>query len=82
MLQDPSLALSVNSIRGATLNGLVYFPNSALTFDGNPGPSGPRCLLLVVNAVQVDANSRFDSQGCAQAGLVNLPTVLTVALAE
>jgi hypothetical protein len=82
MLQDPSLASGVNSITGAALNGLVYFPNSSLIFDGNLGASGPRCLLLVANSVQIDANSSLESGGCAQAGLANLPTVLTVALAE
>jgi len=67
---------------GATLNGLVYFPNSSMIFHGNPSATGPKCLLLVVNWLNVDANSSLDSSGCAGAGLATLPTVSTVALAE
>ena len=67
---------------GATLNGLVYFPNSSMIFHGNPSATGPKCLLLVVNWLKVDANSSLDSSGCASAGLATLPTVSTVALAE
>jgi hypothetical protein len=67
---------------GATLNGLVYFPNSALTFHGNPSATGPRCLVLVVNSVTVNASSSLDAGGCASVGLVNLPAINTVALAE
>jgi hypothetical protein len=73
---------SIAGAPNATLNGLVYFPNSSLIFDGNPIDNGPRCLRLVANSVQIDANSSLESEGCAQAGLANLPTVLTVALAE
>jgi hypothetical protein len=67
---------------GQTLNGLVYFPNSSLTFHGNPIATGSKCLLLVINSVNVNANSSLDTAGCASAGLTNLPTVSTVALAE
>jgi Flp pilus assembly protein TadG len=67
---------------GATLNGLVYFPNSSLTFHGNPSATGPRCLVLVVNSLNVNDTSSLDTGGCANAGLVGLPAVDTVALAE
>ena len=67
---------------GATLNGLVYFPNSALTFHGNPSTTGPRCLVLVVDSVNVNDTSSLDTGGCATAGLINLPAIDTVALAE
>jgi len=36
----------------------------------------------VVNTLNVNATSSLDSAGCASAGLANLPTVSTVALAE
>ena len=42
---------------GAVLNGLVYFPNSSLTFTGAPSAAGPKCLLLVVNTVIIDGAS-------------------------
>lgn len=73
---------SVTGALGATLNGLVYFPNSSLTFHGNPSATDPKCLLLVVNWLNIDANSSLDTGGCANAGLANIPTVSTVALAE
>ncbi|MBV8131817.1 MAG: hypothetical protein JO282_04815 [Alphaproteobacteria bacterium] len=73
----------IDGTAGATLNGLVYFPKASVTsFHGNPSAAGPRCLLLVVNSLNVNALSSVDSAGCASAGLANLPTLSTVALAE
>lgn len=66
----------------AIINGLVYFPNSSMTFRGNPSPTGPRCLLLVVGAAVVAGSSSLESAGCASVGLASLPKVYTVALAE
>jgi Flp pilus assembly protein TadG len=78
----PSSHSSVTGAPGATLNGLVYFPNSSLTFHGNPSATGPKCLVLVVNTLMVDQTSSLETRGCAGAGLTDLPTVSTVALAE
>jgi hypothetical protein len=84
MAQDgsPSSGSSIIGAPGATLNGLVYLPNSSLTFHGNPSAAGPKCLLLVVGSLNVDANSSLDAGGCASAGLADLPVIYTVALAE
>ena len=68
--------------QAATLNGLIYFPNSSLTFHGKPSATGPRCLVLVVDSVNVNSTSSLDAGGCASAGLISLPTVNNVALAE
>jgi hypothetical protein len=73
---------TIGGASGTTLNGLVYFPRSSISFHGNPSVTGPACLLLVVNAVEVDASSTLSTAGCGSAGLANLPTVSTVALAE
>jgi Flp pilus assembly protein TadG len=73
---------TVGGAPGSTLNGLVYFPKSRLTFHGAPSASGPPCLLLVVRRLKVDASSQLEPGGCASVGLTNLPTVKTVALAE
>ena len=73
---------TVTGAPGATLNGLVYFPKTSMTFHGSPSTTGPKCLLLVVSSLNVDASSNLDIGGCASAGLTNLPTVYTVALAE
>jgi hypothetical protein len=68
--------------QGATVNGLIYFPNSSLTFHGSPSATGPRCLVLVVDSVNVNSTSSLDTGGCSSAGLFGLPTVNSVALAE
>ena len=78
----PSGPSSVTGAPGATLNGLVYFPISSLTFHGNPSVTGPKCLVLVVDTLLVDQTSGLETRGCAGAGLTNLPTISTVALAE
>jgi len=73
---------TIGGAPGATLNGLLYFPNSSLTFHGEPSATGPQCLLLVVKTLDVDAASRLEAGGCAGAGLGNLPVISTVAVAE
>jgi hypothetical protein len=65
-----------------TLNGLVYFPKSSMTFHGTPSAAGPHCLLLVVGTVKVDATSHLEADGCISAGLTVLPPISTVALVE
>jgi hypothetical protein len=65
-----------------TLNGLVYFPNTNMTFQGGPDAGSASCLVLVVKTVTLQGNPTFDDSGCTNAGLTNLPTVKTVALAE
>jgi len=73
---------TIGGTPGATLNGLVYFPNSSMTFHGAPSATGPECLLLVVRTLNIDAASRLETNGCASAGLGNLPSIRTVAVAE
>src|SRR5262249_5997425 len=76
---------SYNTIGGVldtTLNGLVYFPNSSVTFHGAPSAAGPQCLLLVVKTLNIDASSRLETGGCRTAGLGNLPVIYTVAISE
>lgn len=73
---------TIGGAPGATLNGLVYFPNSSMTFHGEPTTTGPQCLLLVVKTLDIDAASRLEAGGCASAGLGNLPVIGTVAVAE
>ncbi len=73
---------TIGGAPGAILNGLVYFPNSSMTFHGAPSATGPQCLLLVVKTLDIDAASRLEVGGCAGAGLGNLPAIDTVAVAE
>ena len=64
---------------GMNLTGLLYFPNATVGFRGNPSAT---CTLLVASQVTIDSSSRLSTSGCGTAGLTNLPTVYTVALAE
>ena len=79
---SPSQGSQISGGPGATLNGLVYFPKSSMTFHGNPSATGPKCLVLVINWLNVDADSTLDSSGCANIGLTNLPTLHNATLAE
>jgi hypothetical protein len=86
-VQDP-LAVSRgsttpdNTLGGGTgmnLNGLLYFPHTTVGFDGNPSGT---CTVLITNQLIIEGNSHFSISGCTSAGVTNLPTVNTVALAE
>ena len=65
-----------------SLNGLVYFPNTAMTFQGTPAAGSAACLVVVVNTLTLQGNPELDDSGCTNAGLTNLPTPKTVALTE
>ena len=78
----PSQGSQISAGSGATLNGLVYFPKSTMTFHGNPSTTGPRCLILVIYWLNVDADTILNSSGCANIGLTNLPTLHNATLAE
>jgi len=67
---------------GGWLNGLIYFPNSSLTFHGVPDSIGPKCLLIVASTLKLDATSTLDATGCGAAGLTTLPALSKVGLAE
>ena len=65
-----------------SLNGLVYFPNTAMTFQGTPAAGSAACLVVVVNTLTLQGNPQLNDLGCTNAGLTNLPTPKTVALTE
>ena len=67
---------------GAMLNGLVYFPNTSMDFQGTPSIGSNSCLLLVVQQVEFAGNASLNDTGCTNAGLSTVPTVKTIALAE
>ena len=73
---------SIGGAPSATLNGLIYFPKTSMAFHGQPSTSDPKCLLLVVGTLNVDATSSLDAGGCTKAGLTNLPVIYKIALAE
>jgi hypothetical protein len=64
------------------LNGLVYFPQSSMDFQGGPATGSASCLVLIVKTVNLQGTPSFNDSGCTNAGLTNLPTVKTVALTE
>ena len=61
-----------------TLTGLVYFPKTAITFQGGPDSTGPQCLVLVANTIGFQGNPRFATSGCSSVGLTNLAVPKTV----
>jgi Flp pilus assembly protein TadG len=62
-----------------TLTGLLYFPATAVRFQGNLDAT---CTLLIASRVGTNGSVRFATSGCAGAGLSNRPAVYTVALVE
>jgi Flp pilus assembly protein TadG len=64
---------------GQTLNGLVYLPNSNMSFQGNPSVTNS-CLLIISKTLTLDGASSLATGGCANT--LPLPTVKTVALAS
>ena len=64
---------------GQTLNGLLYTPNSNLTFQGNPNVTNS-CLLVVANTMTLSGNSSLATGGCPNT--FPLPEVKSVALAS
>src|SRR5262249_28076339 len=63
---------------GQTINGLIYLPNSNLTFQGNPSVTSS-CLLTVANTVTLQGNSTLETGGCSSG--FPLPQVKIVSLA-
>jgi Flp pilus assembly protein TadG len=68
---------------GQTLNGLVYFPDSALTFQGNPAVGNSSCLLTVANTLTLAGNASVSATtGCPTSGPGGVKKIFTVALVE
>jgi len=64
---------------GQTLNGLIYTPNSNLSFQGNPSVTNS-CLLVVANTMTLSGNSSLATGGCPNT--FPLPEVKKIALAS
>jgi ferredoxin-like protein FixX len=64
---------------GQALNGLIYMPNSNLTFQGNPSVTNS-CLLVVAKSMTLSGNSSLATGGCTSS--LPLPEVKNVALAS
>ena len=79
--QDPKLTSGVDiSAAGNSptwdITGVVYLPNSNVTFSGavNKSSNGQSCFVLVANSVLISGTgSILSTGGCAAAG-VNMPT--------
>lgn len=81
LYQDPSLTTGVDIASAGNqptwdITGLVYVPNSNITFSGavNKSSYGASCFVLVSNTVYVSGTGAiFENGGCDQAGLA-MPT--------
>ena len=67
---------------GSLLSGLIYFPNTNLSFAGNIQTDPSNCLVAVASSVSLTGNIRLDDSGCQTAGLTALPTIFSVFLAD
>lgn len=68
---------------GQTLDGLVYFPNTALTFQGNPTTGNTSCLLTVANTLTLAGNTTvMATTGCPTSGPGGVHQIKTVALVQ
>jgi Flp pilus assembly protein TadG len=76
-IKSPSTAKANAS---ETLNGLVYFPDSDMTFQGGAG--GGSCLMIVANSLTLQGNPALSTTGCPTTGPGAKKTVSTVALVE
>ncbi|MBV9154594.1 MAG: hypothetical protein JO204_22725 [Alphaproteobacteria bacterium] len=59
-----------NSLVGGgsqNITGVVYFPDSAITYGGNNSTSGPVCTKLVANTISFKGSSTFNSN-CTSTG--------------
>ena len=83
MYQDPNLSDSNGGLDVSysgnsptwNISGLVYLPNSNVTFSGAVGKSsnGSNCFALVVQTLLINGTADMTSGSCAAAGL-NMPT--------
>jgi hypothetical protein len=81
IIQDPNAPANTVTVKAnatETLNGLVYFPEAAMEFQGGPDAGAASCLVLVVNTLKFQGNPTLDDSGCASAGLSTLPTVIAL----
>jgi hypothetical protein len=64
------------------LSGLVYFPKTAVTFQGTPTAGGPQCLVLVADTIALQGTPAFATDGCSSEGLNTLPFPKTITLVD
>jgi Flp pilus assembly protein TadG len=65
----PSGSNTFQGTPGQTLDGLVYFPDTALTFQGNPTTGNNSCLLTVANTLTLQGNTTtMATTGCPPGG--------------
>jgi Flp pilus assembly protein TadG len=66
------------------LSGLVYFPDTTLSFQGTPTSNlgAANCLVIVANQVQLQGNPAMAVGGCGSLGLNTLPFPKTITLVD
>jgi hypothetical protein len=80
MVQDMA-AGAVTIGNAGSLGGLIYFPQTNLSFAGNIQPDTSNCLVAVANSLSLTGNIGLNDSGCPTAGLATPPMVLSVFLA-
>jgi hypothetical protein len=80
----PGVLLADNGTSGGTIggsnaftySGIVYFPNSNLTFTGTTNASG-NCLEVIAGSITVNGNENFVGSGCSSLGATTFGSVGT-----
>lgn len=77
-----STAVQIGGNSNITLNGNMYVPNAAVTFQGNPtvALAGGACGELIAKSIAFNGNATFDSTGCSAA--TQLPSTQYVKLVQ
>src|SRR5262249_19266844 len=82
MVQDTVANASGGTIgNAASLDGLMYFPNTNLSFVGNIETGTSNCLVAVAKSLSLMGNIGLKASGCPTAGPTTPPTILSVFLA-
>jgi hypothetical protein len=71
--------VNVTGDSSSYFKGIVYVPNTPVTYGGNSSVGTPGCIEVIAYAVTFSGNTKFDDSTCASDGAV-VPQVLSVRL--
>lgn len=81
LIYDPEVTTNVNVTGSSSsyFNGIVYVPNSPVTYSGNSSVNSPGCYEVIAYAVKFSGDTKLDNSGCSNgAAKPNVQTVLLV----
>ncbi|MBW4022438.1 MAG: hypothetical protein HIU92_04735 [Proteobacteria bacterium] len=73
---------SISGNASSAVSGVIYFPNSTLTFSGNGATNGQsNCLEVIAGSVSISGNTNMGGN-CSQLGALSFGSVQTTPLVE